>query len=306
MIDLDDIFITSPNETNLLDIVYTYVDPYDKKWQQKYSYYTKNRPNSYRFDFSKEQIQFSLSTIEKFAPWINKIYIIHDDQEFSLNSSFLKNKVVFIDHTKIIPYEYLPTFNSIVIECFLWNVPELSKNFVYFNDDVFLGSNIFINDFFTQDNKLIQFFNKFRDYSHPWIKTIKRTNEIMQSYFPDYTNFIAPQHSVYAINKELMEKCFIKFFSHFEELLTKDKIRTYNSYVHNLHFLYAMYASYLGEAINKNGSFKAFYNITEDHINQLKNKKHRKKFYCFHRCPRNEHQNKMYNRLTEAILSSFF
>ena len=44
-----------------------------------------------------------------------------------------------MDHREIIEQEYLPTFNSHVIEANLHKIPNLSEHFIYFNDDVFVA-----------------------------------------------------------------------------------------------------------------------------------------------------------------------
>lgn len=44
--------------------------------------------------------------------------------------------VSVIDHRQIIDEQYLPTFNSHVIEVFLHRIPNLPEDFIYFNDDV--------------------------------------------------------------------------------------------------------------------------------------------------------------------------
>ena len=58
-------------------------------------------------------------------------------------------RISFIDHSQIIPSEFLPTFNSHVIEAFLCEVPGLSEHYVYFNDDVFLARPAVPELFFT-------------------------------------------------------------------------------------------------------------------------------------------------------------
>lgn len=44
-----------------------------------------------------------------------------------------------MDHREIIDHDYLPTFNSHVIEANLHKIPNLSEHFIYFNDDVFVA-----------------------------------------------------------------------------------------------------------------------------------------------------------------------
>ena len=54
-----------------------------------------------------------------------------------------------INHSEIIPNEYLPTFNSCAIEAYLHHIPGLSENYLYFNDDMVLlqkiDSSYFLN-----------------------------------------------------------------------------------------------------------------------------------------------------------------
>lgn len=49
------------------------------------------------------------------------------------------SKLKIVKHEDFIPQEYLPTFNSCVIELNLWRIRDLSEYFVLFNDDVFLN-----------------------------------------------------------------------------------------------------------------------------------------------------------------------
>ena len=137
-----------------LDIVYTYVNNLDKKWYEKALRY-KSELRSMRYNFHGE-IFFSLQLVQKFIPWVNHIYIIHDEQPFSLQflTPEFQKKITFIDHKDIIPQEYLPTFNSQVIECFLWKIPNLADYFLYMNDDFFFGKPIHYNDFFTENHQM--------------------------------------------------------------------------------------------------------------------------------------------------------
>ena len=63
-----------------------------------------------------------------------------------MNTVNLKLKIV--KHSEFILKEYLPTFNSNVIEFYFHKIKELSEKFVYFNDDMFLLNNVKQNRFF--------------------------------------------------------------------------------------------------------------------------------------------------------------
>lgn len=82
-------------------------------------------------------LKYWFRSIEKYAPWVNKVFFITCGQKPEwLNTDH--PKLVRIDHKDYIPSKYLPTFNSNPIELNLHRIPELSERFVLFNDDVFL------------------------------------------------------------------------------------------------------------------------------------------------------------------------
>lgn len=113
---------------------------------------------------SNKEIFFSVASILRFAPFIRKIFIVTDDQipaglnEF-IGRNFPDNKipVEIVDHKDIFRgYEqYLPIFNSISIATCLFRIPDLSENYVYFNDDVMLLSPVTPDDWF-RDGKLVE------------------------------------------------------------------------------------------------------------------------------------------------------
>lgn len=96
------------------------------------------------------ELRYSLRALEKFAPWIRKIYIVTNGQVprwLDISSdriSIIAHNTIFLDKSN------LPTFNSNAIELQLHRIPTLSKRFLYFNDDVFLGRPISKHDFITK------------------------------------------------------------------------------------------------------------------------------------------------------------
>lgn len=105
------------------------------------------------------EIMYCVASLNKFAPWLNKIYIVTDEQnpnvEPFLNRHFPDGHipVEIVDHKVIFRgYEqYLPTFNSISIESMTWRIPGLSERFIEFNDDLILSAPTKYEDFFTED-----------------------------------------------------------------------------------------------------------------------------------------------------------
>lgn len=135
---------------NPIDFVITWVDGNDTKWQEEKEEYLENKINDsnsairYR-DF--ETLKYWFRSIEKYTPWVNKIFFVTCGQipEW-LNTD--NKKLVLINHKDYIPNEYLPTFNSNVIEIYMNRIPNLSEQFVYFNDDTFIVNHMKKEDFF--------------------------------------------------------------------------------------------------------------------------------------------------------------
>lgn len=135
-----------------IDFVILWVDGNDPKWLEEKDRQLKLKgqtlpANRYR-DYGT--LQYLFRGIEKYASWVNKIYFVtwgHVPNWLNLNNE----KIVVIKHEEFIPSEYLPTFNSNVIEMNLHRIENLSENFVLFNDDLFILNNLVPNDFF-EDN----------------------------------------------------------------------------------------------------------------------------------------------------------
>jgi hypothetical protein len=148
--------VTEHYENNThIDLVYTWVDGSDPKHHAKRMKYGTNNDKSNALNRFAEfnEFKYSLRSVELYVPWVNKIYIVTDDQvPVWLNT---KNpKIVIVDHKQIFKNnEYLPTFNSQAIECNLHNIPNLSEYFIYCNNDMFFGNHMKKSDFL-RDGKL--------------------------------------------------------------------------------------------------------------------------------------------------------
>ena len=222
------------NEINKIDIIYTYVNNTDKKWLKKFNKY-KNTINYARFNFFGE-IYFSLLTVQKFFNWVNKIYIIHDNQKFPLNflEKDFQKKILFIDHKEIIPKRYLPLFNSEVIECFIWKINNLSDFFIYLNDDIFFGNYIYYSDFFTNKNQLKIFYSfKNKYYSKENLEKKKylrsyNNSEILfnNKYKTNYN--IKFLHISFNLNKYICEYTFHTFYNYLEKNFSS-RFRNYDN-----------------------------------------------------------------------------
>ena len=137
--------------TDKIDIVLPWVDPNDPSWQEEKHRYdgTVNSEEDAREIRYRDwdNLKYVFRSIEKFAPWINKIHFITCGQ-IPEWMNVDNPKLHLVDHKDYIPKEYLPTFSSHVIELNMHRIPELSEKFIYFNDDIFLINPVKPTDFF--------------------------------------------------------------------------------------------------------------------------------------------------------------
>lgn len=125
------------------------------------------------------EIEFCVTSILKFAPWVRYVFIVTDQQVpewYASLSAQLKDRIRIIDHNEVFRghKELLPTFNSLSIETMIWRIPDLAERFIYFNDDLALLSPVKKQDFFTRDGVLIRGKWSSRKIGYFFIKKLKR------------------------------------------------------------------------------------------------------------------------------------
>ena len=134
-----------------IDFLITWVDVNDPIWIEDFKHYAESEGKDGDFHLSRyrdwDNLRYWFRGVEKFAPWVNKIYFVTYGHVPSwLNIDHPKLQIV--RHEDFIPLEYLPTFNSNVIEFYFHKIKGLTEKFVYFNDDMFLINHVRPERFF--------------------------------------------------------------------------------------------------------------------------------------------------------------
>lgn len=152
-----------------VDAVLTWVDGNDENHKKKMRPFYKGKNDwkniKFRTRFNQvNEIEYAVKSIIKFAPYIQNIFIVSDEQSPSFLEKYNKTKkrndptIHIIDH-KIIFADYLdvlPIFNSISIETLLYKIPNLAECFIYFNDDFLLINKTKVSDFFINKKPVIR------------------------------------------------------------------------------------------------------------------------------------------------------
>jgi hypothetical protein len=154
-----------------IDAVITWVDTKDNEWiKLKKSIMGIHDNNSHRWadKMSKPDIEleYCLLSICKYMPYIRKIHIVTMRPQIPpcmytnsiISELYNKGSICIVHHDVIFnqSWKNTVTFNSLFIESFLHNIPNLADHFVYFNDDTYVVNNIPSNTLF-HEGKAIQY-----------------------------------------------------------------------------------------------------------------------------------------------------
>lgn len=216
-----------------VDAVITYVDSSDKNWIATYKKYYGDAISSDRYgDYGvlTEQIR----CIRRYMSFVRNIYVVVSSESQLKRKNILDAKV--ITHSQIIPLKYLPTFNSTTIEMFLYKIPGLSEQFIYFNDDIFPTSDCSVDDFFTEDGrprigfKSVKFLddtNTFRVQCKNSFDAACRLNSV-----PQREGFIKPYHICLPHTKSSFIEVWSKMRREIEESITRKRDpKNFNQYL---------------------------------------------------------------------------
>ena len=136
-----------------IDFVITWVNMDDPEWKKEFNKYrhnkdnTKNGVSEARFrDYGF--LKYWFRGVEKFAPWVRKIHFVTFNGQIPEWLDVNNPRIHVVSHHDFIPSQFLPTFNSVVIERYLHKIPGLSEHFVYFNDDFYIINHVSQERFF--------------------------------------------------------------------------------------------------------------------------------------------------------------
>lgn len=208
-----------------VDVVYTWVNHADLIWQKNYHLYKERYRENHasvgqfaideaRFE-NHNELYYSILSVKKNLSWVRNIYLVTDNQSPAWLDEF--DGVFVIHHDDIIDSVYLPTFNSHVIEAHLHKIPNLSENFLYFNDDVFVAKPLDKSHFF-ESNGLASLFisaKKISEIQKKGLNTstlnasVNSKNLLKKYYDIEVDNM--PTHTYFPLKKSTYERAWDLF-----------------------------------------------------------------------------------------------
>ena len=277
-----------------VDLIYLWVDGNDPLWRAKKNAFISTGTRDTGKDcegryVDNEELKYSLRSVEKFAPWIRKIFIVTDSQT-PLWLDIANPKIKIIDHKELLPEAALPCFNSRIIEHNLFKIKGLAENFLYANDDMFFGKCVSPNDFFLADGRPIVRFNRrpMRKLSL-WLekniikkkvsnykRAIQNTAELMEKRYGKYIGH-KTHHNIDAYKKSDYQATYELFKEDIEPTLI-NHLRADNDIQRNIYsYVPILEKRAKVKFVNQKESFRCH---IDNEGNFLKLEKSNPKFFC--------------------------
>lgn len=206
-----------------VDIIVTWVDMSDPKWKESFNKYAERIDNS-RNEVSEARfrdyglLKYWFRGVEKFAPWVRYIHFVTCGQKPEwLDENHPKLRLV--NHEDFIPNQFLPLFNSAVIERYLHLIPGLSEQFVYFNDDFYITNHLPLERFFMKGlpNDIAAF--RFNSGIGLWAKRIKNNVRLINERF-DKREILKRDHDKWFHPSYGSKANYTKLLKHYNKFVT--------------------------------------------------------------------------------------
>ena len=130
-----------------IDLVIKYIDLTDKKLKRIGIHQTYK-------DNDNEELRYSIRSILNYIPWVRRIYIIMPNEKVKFFKTIeeINDKIIYIKDKDLLGFDsaniFAFTFKLHFLEKF-----GISQNFIYMEDDFFIGKPLKKQDFFYYDEK---------------------------------------------------------------------------------------------------------------------------------------------------------
>mmetsp|Transcript_25169 Transcript_25169/g.35261 ORF Transcript_25169/g.35261 Transcript_25169/m.35261 type:complete len:407 (-) Transcript_25169:46-1266(-) len=198
------------------------------------------------------ELRFSLRSLHMYAPWVKKIYILINDNTQPpnwLNTTHPKIEVAYVGQM-LSNSSAFPIFNSNVLELNLFNIPGLTDNFLYMNDDFYFMQPTKPSLFLTKEGYPKFFYTpEVSPTKHDTLKlptqyqlVFQRTNEILDKSFGYHERRIA-SHAPYVYSKAAWNEIYQHYGPLLNETLSHRYRQADDINSHHLHHYYIIHTA---------------------------------------------------------------
>ena len=144
-----------------VDLVYTWVNSTDRTLAEQRAAFSARevkrnfnyRAGQARFQDNGE-LRYSLRSVEKNLPFVRRVHVVHA----GARPDWLRHDMDdlrFVSQDEILPPGISPSFQSDVVEAYLYRLPGLSEHYVYANDDFMFALPHRPGDFFDAEGRAL-------------------------------------------------------------------------------------------------------------------------------------------------------
>lgn len=308
-----------------IDVVYTWVNDQDPDWQELYANHVQNKlpevdtpehendnnskaTNLSRFK-NRDELKYSIRSIHRHIPWVRNIYVLTNCAPPAWLAE--NDRVIWTRHEDVFEKEQLPTFSSHSIETTLHLIDGLSENFIYFNDDFFINTDLSKEIFFSpagashsnlEDYGMVA--GSFRAADPDYFNAARKGAGLIKKEFGRVPTRLH-KHSPYALRKSVLQEIERKFSS--EVLGTRNSKFRSATDISLPSFFYHHFALQTGQAADRGIRSKLIKsnsrNFTRDFQNFLK--KQDVRTFCINDAE-DAHLNEKWNREVREFLELKF
>ncbi len=212
-----------------------WVDMDDPAWREQFARYS-GRPQTDNSNNSTSDARFRdhgflrywFRGVERFAPWVRRVHFVTCGQRPDwLDTS--NPRLNLVDHRDYIPHEFLPCFNSGVLESYFHRISGIAQRFVYFNDDFFLTAPTPPERFFRNGLPCDIATFRYNSGGSQWAKMLRNNIAIINQHFDKQTvmrqwhdKWFAPEYGAKAWLNYLL-----RFYPRFVTLRTPHNAQPY-------------------------------------------------------------------------------
>lgn len=260
--------LSQRHETRPVDAVFTWVDHNDPEWQDLYR---RHRPpaageasvetagdaaSATRFH-NNDELRYALRSIWLNLPWINHIHVFSNCRPpVWLDAGH--SGISWVRHEEVIPAQFLPTFNSHVIESCLHRIPDLAEHFLYLNDDFFVMRPLQRDAFFTLAGQSLVRLEGYGMVSGPvrpqdpdYLNAARNGQALLRAHL-DFAATELHSHVPYALMRSTLAEIEVRFAESIK-VFRGNRFRTPQD-LNIPSFLYHHYAMAVGRALPRNTS----------------------------------------------------
>ena len=157
------------DDPNVVDLYIMWVNGSDPKWFKRMVKAAIKRKRKFNDDYyvsrfqDNNELMWSLRSVEKYVPWINKIHFVTDRQFPNwLNVSHPKLHFVYHD---FLFYPGFHSYNSNAIQYLMYRIPGISRRVIMMDDDMIFLQKIEPNYFFDELNRTVIHTHRY-NYNH--------------------------------------------------------------------------------------------------------------------------------------------